>query len=141
MNDATITRFIDSINSLNSNNVNEVLHDTYTQHVNFIDPVKSINGLDDLKQYFSDLYEKVDHCHFELSNCLLVDNQYSLEWIMHLQHKKLSKDKSISLNGASFIQFNDGKIHYHRDYYDLGALVYEQLPLLGMVVKKVRKAI
>lgn len=141
MNDATITQFVESINSLNSTNVNEVLHETYTQHVNFIDPVKNINGLENLQEYFSHLYEKVNHCHFEISNCLLYDNQYSLEWIMHLQHKNLSKDNTISLNGASFIQFHNGKIQYHRDYYDLGALVYEQIPLLGTIVKKVRNAI
>ena len=141
MSNPQITRFIESINSLNSNNVSEVLHDTYTQQINFIDPVKNIIGLENLKEYFSHLYKKVDHCHFELNNCLFSNKQYSLEWIMHLQHKKLSKDKTISLNGASFIQFSEDKIHYHRDYYDLGALVYEQLPLLGAVVKKVRKAI
>ena len=60
---------------------------------------------------------------------------------MHLQHKKLSANKTILLNGASFIRFDAEKINYHRDYYDLGALIYEQIPLLGAVVKKVRAAI
>lgn len=141
MNDTVITHFLDNINSLNAENVNEILHKTYSQHINFIDPVKNISGLENLNDYFTDLYKKVDYCHFELTNCLSNGNQYSLEWVMNLRYKKLSKDKTISLNGASFVQFKDGKIDYHRDYYDLGALVYEQLPFLGTVVKKVRSAI
>ena len=35
MTDVLITRFIDNINSLNAENVNEVLDDTYTQQINF----------------------------------------------------------------------------------------------------------
>ena len=60
---------------------------------------------------------------------------------MRLQHKKIGKNQPIELDGASFIEFHNNKVCYHRDYYDLGALVYEHIPILGSVIKKVRHAI
>ncbi|MBT8123451.1 MAG: nuclear transport factor 2 family protein, partial [Gammaproteobacteria bacterium] len=59
----------------------------------------------------------------------------------HLQHKKIANNQEIELNGASFIEFKDDKVCYHRGYYDLGALVYERIPILGSVIRKVRHAI
>ena len=141
MSQRLIEQFISSINSLNHNNVKDVLQATYTDDVIFVDPVKKINGLDQLTRYFEGLYKRVNKCHFILNNYLPNTNNHSLEWEMHLQHQKISKNQEIKLDGASFIEFTGEKVSYHRDYYDLGALVYEHLPILGSVIKKVRHAI
>ena len=141
MSQQLIDKFISSINSLNHNNVRDVLPATYTDDVIFMDPVKTINGLDELTRYFESLYKRVNKCHFTLNNYLPNINNHSLEWEMHLQHQKISRNQEIKLDGASFIEFTGAKVSYHRDYYDLGALVYEHLPILGLVIKKVRHAI
>jgi len=141
MSQQKIDQFLNSLNSINHDNVKDVLHETYTEDVKFIDPVKTINGLNELTEYFEKLYKRVDNCHFILSNYLSNTHNCSLEWVMHLQHQKLSKNKEIHLDGASFIQFSGERVCYHRDYYDLGELVYEHLPILGPVIKKVRHAI
>lgn len=141
MSQQLIDQFLSSINSLSHENAREVLQETYSEDVKFVDPVKTINGLDELTHYFENLYKRVDKCHFILSNYIPNTHHYSLEWVMHLQHQKISKNQEIHLDGASFIQFNGERVCYHRDYYDLGALVYEHLPILGSVIKKVRHAI
>lgn len=141
MSSLQIEQFITDINSIEHENAKHVLANIYSDDVVFIDPVKTIKGLENLTKYFEDLYKSVTSCHFKLTNNVPNDNRYSLEWIMLLQHKKISKNQEIELNGASFIEFNDDKVCYHRDYYDLGALVYERIPILGSVIKKVRHAI
>ena len=141
MSQERIDQFISDMNSLNFDNVQEVLRNVYSDQINFVDPVKNISGIDNLTNYFQNLYSRVNKCHFTLNNYISNGQQYSLQWVMKLQHKKVAKNKEIVLEGASFIQFSDGKIQYHQDYYDLGALVYERLPILGTVVKKVRHAI
>ena len=42
--------------------------------------------------------------------------------------------------GVSLLRL-DKKIIEHHDYYDLGAMVYEHIPLFGGVVKGVKKRI
>ncbi|MEM7400904.1 MAG: nuclear transport factor 2 family protein [Pseudomonadota bacterium] len=141
MNDNKINKFISNINSVQHDNVKQILAETYTENILFIDPVKTISGLDGLTQYFEDLYLSVISCEFTLKSSMPNDQLHSLEWLMHLQHKRLSKNKTITLDGASFIKFENEKVCYHRDYYDLGALIYENIPLLGSVLTRVRHAL
>jgi len=139
--DNKIDQFISDINSINHENVKNVLSKIYTEDILFIDPVKSITGLQQLTQYFEDLYLNVSACRFTLKNTTPNGRFHSIEWLMHINHRKLLKNNTIELDGASFIEFKDKKVCYHRDYYDLGALIYENIPVLGSVVKKVRHAL
>jgi hypothetical protein len=140
MDNTLITNFVDNMNSLTSSNVSEVLEKIYTNEIEFIDPIKGINGLDNLTSYFANLYKSVNHCHFTINNYIPNGNQHSIEWEMKLKHQRLAKNKEITLDGASFIRFKDSKVCYHRDYYDLGALIYERIPILGSAVRTVRNA-
>lgn len=141
MSSAKIEQFLESMNSIQHENAEYVLANIYTEDIVFTDPIKSIEGLENLTKYFKDLYQSVTSCHFALTSYLQDSNRYSLEWVMHLQHKKISNNQEIELNGASFIEFKNDKICYHRDYFDLGALVYEQVPILGSVIRKIRSAL
>jgi hypothetical protein len=42
------------------------------------------------------------------------------------------------LEGISHLRFGE-KIDYHRDYFDLGQMVYEQIPLVGRIIKTIKK--
>jgi limonene-1,2-epoxide hydrolase len=141
MSSAQIEQFLAKMNSIQHGNAKQVLANIYSENIVFIDPIKSVSGLEDLTKYFEDLYQSVTSCHFTLTSHLPNSHRYSLEWVMHLQHKKISNNQKIELNGASFIEFKDDKVCYHRDYYDLGALVYERIPILGSVIRKVRHAL
>ena len=57
---------------------------------------------------------------------------------MRLRHKTLAPKRDILLNGVSVLHYRQDLIHYQRDYYDLGAMVYEQIPILGAVIRKIK---
>ena len=141
MSSAQIEKFLESMNSIQHDNAKRMLANIYTEDIVFIDHIKSIQGLKNVTKYFEDLYQNVTSCHFTLTSHLQDNHHYSLEWVMHLQHKKISNNQKIELNGASFIEFKDDKICYHRDYYDVGALIYERIPILGSVIRTVRRAL
>lgn len=141
MNKIWIDEFINKINSLEKNNIRNILLDIYTDDVLFIDPVKTLRGLEELTEYFENLYKSVNKCHFTIEKYRPNGVCHSLQWVMHLEHAKISRNREIIIEGASFIEFKDNKVCYHRDYYDLGALVYEHIPVLGPIISKVRHAI
>ena len=138
MSDQLVKGFLARMNSLQPENISSVLADTYTTQATFIDPVKKIQGLDKLIVYFTELYTGVEHCQFRLNHALKQDQQYALDWQMILRHKQLAKHRDIVVDGVSMLHFVDGKVDYQRDYYDLGAMIYEQIPILGHIVKKIR---
>lgn len=62
-------------------------------------------------------------------------------WKMIMIAKKLNKGKPVTVEGDSHIRFGgaEGKAVYHRDYFDVGAMVYEHVPIVGGLTRYVKK--
>ena len=108
----------------------------YADDIMFMDPVHKIRGLVELEDYFNSICADLSECRFEYLDELIVENSAYVKWIMHFRHPKLGK-RLISVRGVSHLQF-DEKISFHEDFYDMGAMLYEQLPLLGNVTRWLR---
>lgn len=111
----------------------------YAQDAKFSDPIHALQGVSAINQYFEASRCGLKHCHFEFTLCLQESNHISLEWVMHFSHQRLKNGNTISIPGCSMITLNkNGLISSHRDYYDLGAMLYEHVGLLGTVVRFIK---
>lgn len=128
-----VDNFIELYQALNKNNLH-LLGQVYGDDIIFTDPMHQISGLESLTQYFAKLYENVQHIQFEIKEVQQSDSQASLFWQMQYRHPKLNKGQLISVDGMSQLKFND-KIYFHRDYFDLGQMLYEQVPCVGGVIR------
>lgn len=115
----------------------------YHQDIEFVDPVTTHRGIGAVKGYFANLLESVDSCQFDIHSLLYTEKcgpggyTHVVEWTMLLQLK--NKPNTISVDGVSMLKVRDDKIHYHRDYYDLGEMVYEHVPVLRSVIGFIKK--
>ena len=58
---------------------------------------------------------------------------------MTFSHPRLAAGQPVRVEGAPRLEFDDAdKVCLHRDYFDLGAMLYEQLPLLGALVRTIK---
>lgn len=128
-----VDNFIELYQALNKNNLH-LLGQVYGDDIIFTDPMHQISGLESLTQYFAKLYENVQHIQFEIKEVQQSDSQASLFWQMQYRHPKLNKGQLISVDGMSQLKFND-KIYFHRDYFDLGQMLYEQVPCVGGLIR------
>ncbi|WP_413529379.1 nuclear transport factor 2 family protein [Rahnella inusitata] len=110
----------------------------YHPHVVFIDPVSHYDGVDALERYFAQLLKKVNYCRFDIQPALVHGDEASLFWRMEYSHPSLKKGHAMSLNGASHLRLAENRIIYQRDYYDLGAMIYEHVPMLGGAVRAIK---
>ena len=118
----------------------DVLDKFYDAHVTFEDPLGSIQGLEALRAYYANMYENVTSIRFEFTNEIAEGDTHVAVWTMRMSVKKLNKGREIVVPGNSVIRFNDAdKVIYHRDYFDMGAMVYRRVPILRTLVKKVDK--
>jgi limonene-1,2-epoxide hydrolase len=53
----------------------------------------------------------------------------------------MNKGKPIAVDGITMLKIADDRVVYHRDYYDLGQMVYENIPLIGRLIKKIKRAL
>lgn len=120
------------------------LDQIYHTDVVFEDPVHRVQGLIELRRYFSRLVQGLDECRFEFTDVLEQPgsndepDQAVLFWYMHYRHPKLKGGKLLTLAGSSHLKYSE-RVLYHRDYFDVGAMLYEQLPLLGTLIHSIKK--
>lgn len=131
--------FLTTYQRLNAGNL-ELLDTIYSDHIRFIDPAREIVGLDRLREYFALLYANVTAIEFEFQREKRLGDEGYVQWRMAFSHSRLKGGRPISVEGASYLRFDPaGKVCFHRDYFDLGALLYEQLPVLGTVVTALKR--
>ena len=133
-----ISNFIDTYQKLDKDNLH-LLTDIYDPSIKFQDPLHQISGLDSLHHYFEKLYANVIHCHFDIHDSFCQDQQAAIYWTMHLQHPKLKSGRLILVDGHSHLTFDEQKITHHRDYFDIGSMLYEQLPVIGAGIKYIKQ--
>lgn len=134
-----LERFFDTYRCLNRDNL-DLLGGIYSENIRFSDPAHSLKGLPALRDYFAELYANVDQISFEFSSPRISDNQVFVQWVMRLRHPRLNRGGEVEVPGISCLHFaENGLVDEHRDYFDLGVLLYEQLPLLGPLVRAVKR--
>lgn len=110
----------------------------YHRDIVFTDPVHELSGLSTLTDYFTRMYSNVISCRFQYTEEMILGDRCSLRWVMHLQHPRLSGGEEVQVPGASFLKYNE-LITHHEDYYDLGTMLYENISVLGPVVRHIKK--
>ena len=110
----------------------------YADNVVFVDPLHKINGVKALKKYFSGICSNLTYCQFTFTDEIVDENSACLRWEMEYSHASLKNNARLTLPGTSIIHFLDNKITSQEDFYDMGAMTYEHIPLLGSVIRVVK---
>ena len=118
-----------------------LVSDFYSEEALFCDPVVTIKNAAEIEKYYRGLYINVEEIKFEFTEIIESGNSVAAPWIMHLRVSKLNAGKLIRVPGISHIQFDPStdKAIYHRDYFDMGAFIYEYVPVLGMLIRFIKK--
>jgi len=113
-----------------------ILKHIYASDIIFKDPIHEIHGIEQLTIYFQKLNSNLIEGSFQFTNESIFKNKAYLTWEMNLKLK--SPKKSVYASGISVLFF-DNKITYQRDYFDAGELFYEQIPILGRIIRIIKK--
>ena len=64
-----------------------------------------------------------------------------LAWEMHFRLRFWRGEREHLIRGVSHLKFDDhGKVAYHRDYWDAAEELYEKVPLLGCIMRRLKNA-
>lgn len=119
-------------------NTLHLIPEFYDTNIEFHDPVGMIKGTDKITAYYKNMYQNVKSIKFEFSQFIESEDMVVGVWKMTLVTDKLKGGEPIVVDGNSVIKFKNGKAIYHRDYFDMGVFVYENIPGLGFVIKKIK---
>ena len=114
------------------------LDEVYTQDIEFIDPVHKVDGILSLKHYLKKMAANLTHYSIRYLDVLSGENTAYVTWEMDFAHKSINGGKMITVRGMSHFKFTS-RVYYHEDSYDLGALIYDHLPLLGAITRSLKE--
>ena len=114
----------------------------YAENVRFEDPMVTLDGRDRMRAYYAHIYRNDPKLRWEFPDVIGAppSRARALVWIMHMEVDGLNGGRPISVPGISRLVFDgDERCSYHRDYFDMGAFVYENVPVLRGVIGFVKK--
>ena len=117
----------------------DTLARVYTDDAVFIDPFHRLDGLAAIEHYAAHMYENLISSEFVFASKHQFGDEIYLRWAMTICHKRLNGGQAITVPGVTYLKLTGDKVSYHEDYYDGGALIYENIPLLGSLVRLVKR--
>ena len=114
-----------------------LLDTLYTQDVEFRDPVHTVHGTLALKHYLRQMADKLTLYRIRYLDEQIGENSAYLSWEMDFEHPSLKGGATITVRGISHLKFTS-KVYYHEDCYDLGALLYDHVPVLGNATRALK---
>ncbi len=120
------------------------LADLATPDVHFRDPFNDCHGADALRAVFADMLDKLDGLRFRVRQqgwCRRDgDGGVALiAWDLQARLRALD-GREWQVSGSSELHFDaQGRLSAHLDYWDAAGQLYERLPLLGWVLRLLRR--
>lgn len=118
----------------------KLLNTFYDKNALFEDPIVKIQGLDKISDYYYNTYKAVKSISFDFKELNEADDVFYGQWIMTLTVKGLNQNRPYQVDGLSVLKFNEADlVIYHKDFVDIGSMVYEKIPVLGKVLSLIKK--
>ena len=112
----------------------------YADDARFKDPFNEVFGTAAVLQIFTHMFENLAQPRFVVKQRLVDGAQIFLVWEMHFRFKRFDTSSAQVIRGGSHLLLaQDGRIQDHRDYWDAAEELYEKLPLLGSLMRYLKK--
>jgi steroid delta-isomerase len=108
----------------------------YAPDAHFVDPFNDVRGVLAIRTIYAHMFENLGEPRFLVTEVIEQDQRIFMGWQFRFQWR----DKSFEVQGATrFLIDNDGRISEHQDFWDPAQGIYEKLPILGSILRKLRR--
>ena len=129
--DDRVARVIEFFEQLEPQDVRD-LGEIYTHNAYFRDPFNEVRGIAAIERIFDDMFARLADCRFRILDVVADENGVMLTWDFTFRIRRYQPRTERKIHGASHLKFAaDGRIAYHRDYWDAAAELYSKLPVIG----------
>jgi steroid Delta-isomerase len=139
MNEAELNRLVNYFQSLSPATVADMSR-VYTEDAYFRDPFNEVTGIEPIKHIFGEMFVRLHEPRFVITEKIAQENSAILIWDFDFRIKSLKPNLARRIHGLSHVRFAaDGRVNYHRDYWDAAGELYEQFPIIGSVMRWLKK--
>ena len=116
------------------------LPDIYAPDARFKDPFNEVQGLAEIERIFAHMFVALDSPHFIVTERIVQDNKCFLVWDFRFRFKRFDTQSWQTVRGGTHLAFDaQGLVTLHRDYWDAAEELYEKLPLVGGLMRWLKR--
>lgn len=112
----------------------------YTPDARFKDPFNEVCGLPAIRRVFEHMFASLHQPHFVVTGQLVDGDQAFLVWEFRFRMRRFDTTTEQVVRGGSHLRLAaDGRVLDHRDYWDAAEELYEKLPVLGALMRWLKR--
>lgn len=112
----------------------------YAADAEFKDPFNEVRGVESIKHIFRHMFSQVAEPRFAVGSRFSGEDGVMLLWDFHFRTRAPLPPRDMTARGVTHLRFNaEGKVVLHRDYWDAAEELYAKLPLVGVLMRGLRR--
>ncbi len=113
----------------------------YAPDARFKDPFNEVQGRAAVARIFEHMFDSLDGPHFVVQQAVVQGQRCVLTWDFCFRMKRHVQGEHL-IHGASLLLLDEqGLVLDHRDYWDAAEELYEKLPLLGSLMRWLKRRV
>ena len=114
----------------------------YAPKARFVDPFNDVSGVAAIAHIFEHMFVSLVQPRFVVIERVLQGSQCFLTWEFRFYFKGFKAGQEQVILGASHLVLSEsGLVTLHRDYWDAAQELYEKLPVLGSVMRWLKRCV
>jgi len=136
--DSRVQRIVTLFETLTPADVKRLGH-FYAAKARFKDPFNDVQGVAAIERVFAHMFESLHEPRFVVHEVIVQGDQCFLTWDFLFRFKRFRDDVQ-TVHGGSHLRFDaEGLVCLHRDYWDAAEELYEKLPLVGGLMRWLKR--
>jgi limonene-1,2-epoxide hydrolase len=133
---AAYARYFDRLSPSSKDELRRLAH----PDIRFVDPFNDVRGIDKVCAVFDHMFETTTNPRFATEPPLVAGDIAFIKWRFDCTIGTRFWRKPVRIDGITEVHFDaGGRITAHLDYWDAAGQLYEKLPLLGGLLRRIRK--
>jgi len=125
---------------LSKDDKQEIYEQFFDENSLFEDPFQRVVGVEKIYQVFENMYTTLHNPKFIVEEIIEKENIAYIKWQFFYAMSPGAKQEHFT--GISRVAFSeDAKVISHTDYWDAASNVYEKIPLLGVILRFIKRKI
>jgi steroid Delta-isomerase len=130
-----LERLVRFYEQISPQSLGQIAH-IYAGNASFRDPFNEVQGLAAVEAIFADMFARTRAPRFVVTGAVWQGEQAFLTWDFHFGLGR----RELRVQGCTQLVFDaQGLVTVHRDYWDAAGELYEQLPVLGLLMRALRR--
>lgn len=137
--DADMRRVVHFFETLTVLSAQEQVEHIYAPDAYFKDPFNEVRGLADIKPLFIHMFEQVKNPRFVVTSTVLQGDSAFMTWEFLFHMPRYARNEQC-IRGATHFRFApDGRVNFHRDYWDAAEELYEKIPVVSSFMRLLKR--